>query len=132
MEPLDRPPLRHLSAGKAVVALYRRLFLTHLQEAFDAGQLRFFGELWSLARRPCSLPGCGRCAPSGNQMAGTIATLASRRYVADAARLRAARHRYQAAQLLKMAADESVAGLRHRLVDPAHDYHQLAATLEDT
>jgi len=31
--------------------LYRRLFLEHLQAAFDAGRLRFFGELTSLVER---------------------------------------------------------------------------------
>jgi hypothetical protein len=34
---------------KALSRLYRRLFLTRLQAAFDAGQLRFFGDLASLA-----------------------------------------------------------------------------------
>jgi hypothetical protein len=65
-------------------------------------------------------------------MAGTIATLASIGYMADAAMLRAAIYRDKSAQFLKMAAAESVVGLRHRLVDLAHDYHQLAATLEQT
>src|SRR6266478_3098495 len=35
---------------KVLSRLYRRLFLTRLQAAFDAGQLRFFGDLASLAR----------------------------------------------------------------------------------
>jgi hypothetical protein len=34
---------------KVLSRLYRRLFLTRLQAAFDAGQLRFFGNLASLA-----------------------------------------------------------------------------------
>ena len=34
---------------KVLSRLYRRLFLTRLQAAFDAGQLRFFGDLTSLA-----------------------------------------------------------------------------------
>jgi hypothetical protein len=34
---------------KVLSRLYRRLFLTRLQAAFDAGQLRFFGDLVSLA-----------------------------------------------------------------------------------
>jgi Transposase zinc-binding domain/Putative transposase len=50
---------------KVLSRLYRRLFLTSLQAAFDAGQLRFFGALASLAwpgeRRSPSA--CGRCAP---------------------------------------------------------------------
>jgi hypothetical protein len=36
---------------KVLSRLYRRLFLTRLQAAFDAGQLRFFGALASLAAR---------------------------------------------------------------------------------
>ena len=36
---------------KVLSRLYRRLFLTRLQAAFDAGQLRFFGALASLAGR---------------------------------------------------------------------------------
>ena len=36
---------------KVLSRLYRRLFLTRLQAAFDAGQLRFFGSLASLATR---------------------------------------------------------------------------------
>jgi hypothetical protein len=36
---------------KVLSQLYRRLFLTHLQAAFDAGQLRFFGALANLAGR---------------------------------------------------------------------------------
>src|SRR5712692_7571336 len=36
---------------KVLSRLYRRLFLTRLQAAFDAGQLRFFGSLASLAAR---------------------------------------------------------------------------------
>ena len=36
--------------AKVLSRLYRRLFLTRLQAAFDAGQLRFFGDLASLAR----------------------------------------------------------------------------------
>ena len=52
-------------------------------------------------------------------------------HIADAAQLRAARYRDQAARFLNMAADEPVAELRHRLVDLAHEYHQLAATLEE-
>jgi hypothetical protein len=36
---------------KVLSRLYRRLFLTRLQAAFDAGQLRFFGTLASLAAR---------------------------------------------------------------------------------
>jgi len=36
---------------KVLSRLYRRLFLTRLQTAFDAGQLRFFGALASLAAR---------------------------------------------------------------------------------
>jgi hypothetical protein len=35
---------------KVLSRLYRRLFLTRLQVAFDMGQLRFFGDLASLAR----------------------------------------------------------------------------------
>jgi hypothetical protein len=35
---------------KVLSRLYRRLFLTRLQAAFDAGQLRFFGDLASLAK----------------------------------------------------------------------------------
>jgi len=35
---------------KVLSRLYRRLFLTRLQAAFDMGQLRFFGDLASLAR----------------------------------------------------------------------------------
>jgi hypothetical protein len=35
--------------AKVLSRLYRRLFLTRLQAAFDAGQLRFFGDLASLA-----------------------------------------------------------------------------------
>jgi len=34
---------------KVLSRLYRRLFLTRLQAAFDAGELRFFGDLTSLA-----------------------------------------------------------------------------------
>ena len=34
---------------KVLSRLYRRLFLTRLRAAFDAGQLRFFGDLASLA-----------------------------------------------------------------------------------
>ncbi len=37
---------------KVLSRLYRRLFLTRLQAAFDAGQLKFFGALASLAWRP--------------------------------------------------------------------------------
>src|ERR1700674_4775441 len=36
---------------KVLSRLYRRLFVTRLQAAFDAGQLRFFGALASLAGR---------------------------------------------------------------------------------
>src|SRR5580765_6842831 len=36
---------------KVLSRLYRRLFLTRLQAAFEAGQLRFFGDLASLAGR---------------------------------------------------------------------------------
>jgi hypothetical protein len=35
--------------------LFRRLFLEHLQEAFDAGQLRFFSSLAELRERPSFL-----------------------------------------------------------------------------
>jgi hypothetical protein len=63
-------------------------------------------------------------------MAGTIATLASIGYMADAALLRAARYRDKSAQFLRMATAESAVGLRYRLVDLAQKYHQLAATLE--
>src|SRR5690242_5215145 len=35
---------------KVLSRVYRRLFLTRLQDAFDAGQLRFSGDLVSLAR----------------------------------------------------------------------------------
>ena len=38
--------------AKVLSRLYRRLFLTRLQAAFDAGQLRFFGDLASLAAPP--------------------------------------------------------------------------------
>jgi hypothetical protein len=37
---------------KVLSRLYRRLFLTRLQAAFDAGHLRFFGDLASLAAPP--------------------------------------------------------------------------------
>ena len=38
--------------AKVLSRLYRRLFLTRLQAAFDAGHLRFFGDLASLAAPP--------------------------------------------------------------------------------
>jgi hypothetical protein len=59
-------------------------------------------------------------------MAGTIATLASIGYMADAALLTAARYRDKSAQFLRMAAAESASavGLRHRLVDLAQKYHR--------
>jgi hypothetical protein len=44
---------------KVLSRLYRRLFLTRLQAAFDAGQLRFFGALASLAGR-AAFAGCLR------------------------------------------------------------------------
>jgi hypothetical protein len=50
--------------------------------------------------------------------------------IEGAVQSRASRYRDQAAHFLKMAATEPVAKLRHRLVDLAHEYHQLAATLE--
>ena len=56
--------------------------------------------------------------------------LASLYLIEGTALSRASRYRDQAAHFLKMAATEPVAKLRHRLVYLAHEYHQLAATLE--
>jgi hypothetical protein len=44
---------------KVLSRLYRRLFLTRLQAAFEAGQLRFFGDLASLAT-PAAFAACLR------------------------------------------------------------------------
>jgi hypothetical protein len=48
---------------KVLSRFYRRLFLTRLQAAFDAGQLRFFGDLTSLAAPAMFAAWRGRCAP---------------------------------------------------------------------
>ena len=47
---LGRLPARLLPARPCSLALYRRLFLERLQAAFDAGELKFFGDLAPLAR----------------------------------------------------------------------------------
>ena len=44
---------------KVLSRLYRRLFLTRLQAAFDAGQLRFFGDLAHLDK-PATFTACLR------------------------------------------------------------------------
>jgi hypothetical protein len=61
-------------------------------------------------------------------MVGNIGVIG---YISDAAQLRAAHYRDQAVCMLNMAVKEPVTELRYPLVDLAHEYHQLAATLEE-
>lgn len=46
---MDRLPAGIFLPVRVLSRLFRRLFLERLQDAFDAGQLRFFSDLASLA-----------------------------------------------------------------------------------